>query len=454
MAVFAALSFSSWLSVTSGSIQGADAADPAAPAAPAVLPARPVALPPAAPASAEVIPAPAVAEPAVDTVLEPLERDLPDIDALMSRAIRSGKTPGAVIIIGRRDGVVFKRAYGRRSLIPERHDMTVDTIFDLASLTKPLVVGTLVQWLVETGQLRLEDRAAAYLPDFGVRGKQDLTIEQLLLHVSGLPPTNPLSEYRKGAERARALALGSWLFHMPGRHFMYSDLGYIALGELIEQVTGERLDQTAERVLWRPLGMTDTRYCPSMCDDPRVAPTELARGRKRSPIRGEVHDPRAYRLGGVAGNAGLFSTADDVARFARMLLGEGQIDGVRVLEPASVRRFIEPRPVPDGQRALGWDVSSDFSAARGKELSERAFGHGGYTGTSLWVDPELDLFIVFLSNRNHPYGRGKVIDLQGEIADAAVRALMPGAAAEPEMALRPVDAHDPSSGLHLQGGDG
>jgi CubicO group peptidase (beta-lactamase class C family) len=396
-----------------------------------------------------------VAHAVVETAVDPLERDIPEIEALMSRALRSGKTPGAVIVIGRREGVVFKRAYGRRSIIPERQEMTLDTIFDLASLTKPLVVGALMQWLAETGKLRIEDRAAAYLPDFGVRGKQDLTIEQLLLHTSGLPPTNPLSEYRKGAEQARARALGSWLFHMPGRHFMYSDLGYIALGELIEQVTGERLDQTAERVLWKPLGMTDTRYCPKMCDDPRVAPTELSHGWKRSPIRGEVHDPRAYRLGGVAGNAGLFSTADDVARFARMLLGGGQLDGVRVLQPASVRQFIEPRVVPDGQRALGWDVSSGFSAPRGKELSEHAFGHGGYTGTSLWIDPELDLFIVFLSNRNHPWGRGKVTDLQGEIADAAVRALTPGRAApEPEMALHPVDAHDPSTATVLQGGDG
>lgn len=388
--------------------------------------------------------------------MEPLERDIPEIDALMSRALRSRKTPGAVIIVGRRDGVVFRRAYGRRSIIPKRHDMTLDTIFDLASLTKPLVVGALTQWLVETRQLELEDRAAAYLPDFGVRGKQDLTIEQLLLHTSGLPPTNPLSEYKKGAEQARARALGTWLFRMPGRRFIYSDLGYIALGELIEQVTGERLDVTAERVLWKPLAMTDTRYCPSMCDDPRVAPTELGYGWKRSPIRGEVHDPRAYRLGGVAGNAGLFSTADDVARFARMLLSEGQLDGVRVLSPASVRRFTEARPVPDGLRALGWDVSSDFSAARGEELSERAFGHGGYTGTSLWVDPDLDLFIVFLSNRNHPWGRGKVTELQGEIADAAVHALIPGRAADPdaEMALHPVDANGSPRAAQLQGGDG
>jgi CubicO group peptidase (beta-lactamase class C family) len=273
----------------------------------------------------------------------------------------------------------------------------------------------------------LDARVASHVPEFGVRGKQDITVEQLLLHTSGLPPSNPLSEYRHGAKRARTLALGSWLSALPGRQFIYSDVGYIALGALIESVTGEALDQTAQRVIWGPLGMSDTSYCPSLCADPRVAPTELAYGWQRSPIRGEVHDPRAYQLGGVAGHAGLFSTADDVARFARMLLGAGELDGQRVLSAASVARFTDPHLVPRGRRGLGWDMSTGYSSARGEELSERAYGHGGYTGTSLWIDPQRDLFVVFLSNRNHPYGTGKVTDLQGEVADAAVRALEPAA---------------------------
>lgn len=352
-------------------------------------------------------------------------RELPEVDALMDRALRSGKTPGAVVVAGRRSGVMFRRAYGHRALVPERLPMTVDTVFDLASLSKPIVVGTLVQWLIEQGKLNLEDSVATHLPPFGARGKQSLTVEQLLLHTSGLPPTNSLADYRGSSQRALKLALERYPEALPGRRFIYSDVGFIALGAMIERMLGEPLDETAGRVIFSSLGMADTRYCRSMCDDDRIAPTELNWGWSRSPIRGEVNDPRAYRLGGVAGNAGVFSTADDLARFARMLLARGELDGKRVLSEASVERFTRPRPVPGATRALGWDVSSGFSTPRGRRLSDRAYGHGGSTGTSLWVDPELDLFVVVLTNRNHPYGRGRVLELQGAIADAVAAALNP-----------------------------
>jgi CubicO group peptidase (beta-lactamase class C family) len=353
--------------------------------------------------------------------LAPLE--IPEIDDLVTRAIRAGRTPGAVVVVGRQSGVVFRRAYGRRAIVPQREDMTVDTIFDLASLTKPLVVGTLVQWLIENGRLDVREPAVKYLPEFGVREKYLVTVEQLLLHTSGLPPSNTLRDYWQGAERARSLTLGGYLYKYPGREFIYSDIGYIALGELIENVTGERLDQTAERVIWKPLGMNDTRYCPELCDDPRIAPTELNHGWAKNPIRGQPSDTRVFRLGGVAGNAGVFSSADDVARYARMLLGEGELDGARVLARERVQDMIRPRPVPKATRALGWDVSSGFSSGRGRELSADAVGHGGYTGTSLWIDPAQDLFVVFLSNRNHPFSTGRVTELQGRVTDAAARAL-------------------------------
>lgn len=363
----------------------------------------------------------AAAEAPVRTPLVPL--DLPDIDALIERAIRIGKMPGAVVLVGRRDGIVFRRAYGDRARIPERVPMTPDTIFDLASLSKPLVVGTLAQWLIETGKLRLSDRVAHHLPEFGVRGKSELTVEQLLLHTSGLPPINTLYDYRHGPERAFELTMRTWPEALPNLRFIYSDVGYIALGAMIERITGEQLERTAERVIWGPLGMKDTRFCRELCDDPRIAPTELNYGWKRSPIRGEVSDPRAYRLGGVAGNAGVFSTVDDLARFARMLLGGGELEGARILSAQAVKEFTEPRAVPGGARTLGWDSSTGFSTPRGRLLSDRAYGHGGSTGTSLWIDPELDLFIVFLSNRTHPHGGGRVLDLQGAVADAAATAL-------------------------------
>jgi CubicO group peptidase (beta-lactamase class C family) len=386
-----------------------------------------------------------------------------ELDALLAKAIRGGRTPGAVVVAGGRDGVEFRQAYGRRAILPEREPMTPDTIFDLASLTKPLVVGTLVQWLVENGRLNLRDRAVQYLPEFSVRDKERVTIEQLLLHTSGLPPSNSLNDFKHGPEKARALTLGGWLYKYSGREFIYSDIGYIALGELIENITGERLDRTAERVIWGPLGMRDTRYCPTLCDDPRIAPTELNYGWAKNPIRGEPSDTRVHRLGGVAGNAGLFASADDIARFARMLLNGGQLDGARVLSAQSIREMLLPRTVPKARRALGWDVSSGFSSGRGHLLSEQAVGHSGYTGTSLWIDPGKDLFIIFLSNRNHPFSTGKVTDLQGQVADMLVRALRPEPAhqatleeaATPEAGPgvpAPSLEREPKGNLHQTGG--
>jgi CubicO group peptidase (beta-lactamase class C family) len=361
--------------------------------------------------------------PPSDIATLPASLELPEVDQLMEEALRTKKTPGAVVAVGRAGGVVFLRAYGQRELVPRRAEMTTDTIFDLASLTKPLVVGSLVQVLMDQGKLCFDDLARTYLPEFDVWLEQRVTLEQLLLHTSGLPSSNPLSEYQGGPERALARTLQSPVLAVPGQRFEYSDIGYIALGVLLERVTGERLDALAKRLLWQPLGMSDTQYCVPVCTDPRIAPTDLSLDREMSPIRGQVHDPRAYRLGGIAGNAGLFSTAHDLVRYARMLLAKGKLDGVRVLTPEAVQRFTEPHKVSGGERAPGWDVSVQFHKSRGTLLSPTAYGHGGYTGTQLWIDPEQDLFVLFLSNRNHPYGTGRVLELEGEIADAAVRAL-------------------------------
>lgn len=358
--------------------------------------------------------------------------DMPEIDQLMAEALRTKKTPGAVVVVGRAGGVVFERAYGQRELVPQRVDMTTDTIFDLASLTKPLVVGTLVQVLMDQGKLHFEDLARTYLPELDFYLEQRVTLQQLLLHTSGLPASNPLSEYQGGARQALARTLQSPVLAVPGQRFEYSDIGYIALGVLLERATGERLDALARRLLWQPLGMNDTSYCVPVCKDPRIAPTDLSLDREMSPIRGQVHDPRAYRLGGIAGNSGLFSSPSDLVRYSRMLLSGGELDGVRVLTPDAVQRFTEPHKVSGGDRSAGWDVSAQFHKARGTLLSPRAYGHGGYTGTQLWIDPEQDLFVLFLSNRNHPYGTGRVLELEGEIVDAAIRA------------LRPLDVYDSS----------
>ena len=389
------------------------------PPTPPTPPEAALGVPPSAPAAtvAAVAPAPAAVEP------QPL--DVPAIDALVNQALAEHRMPGAVVIIGRKSGVYFRRAYGQRAILPAPLPMTTTTIFDLASLTKPIVTASLVEWLVERGKLDLDDAVSRHLPAFGANGKAAVTVRQLLEHTGGLPIVNPLKDYRDGPELAYERLFEQRLENAPGRNYLYGDLSYIVLGALIERVAGERLDALAKRVLFDPLGMRETGYLPPRAELERIAPTEVADERPIPLIHGEVHDPRAWLLGGVAGNAGVFSTADDVARFARMLLGEGELDGVRVLSRASVQELTRPEHVPGAVRTPGWDVTSSYSKARGRSLTARAFGHGGYTGTSLWVDPGLDLFVAFLSNRVHPKPEKSVVALEGDIADAAVAALAP-----------------------------
>ncbi|HTV24284.1 MAG TPA: exo-beta-N-acetylmuramidase NamZ domain-containing protein [Polyangiaceae bacterium] len=372
------------------------------------------------PAAAAPAPSPAPAAPP-----EPLPLDIPAIDALVNQALAEHRMPGAVVIIGRGSGVYFRRAYGQRAILPAPLPMTTTTIFDLASLTKPIVTASLVQSLVDRRLLDLDDPVSKYVSAFGSRGKAAVTVRQLLEHTGGLPIVNPLKDYKDGPERAYERVFDQRLENAPGQNYLYGDLSYIVLGALVERVSGERLDALAKRVLFEPLGMRETGYLPPRSELARIAPTEVADERPIPLIHGEVHDPRAWLLGGVAGNAGLFSTADDVARFARMLLGEGELDGVRVLSRASVQELTRPEHVPGAVRTPGWDVVSSYSKARGRFLSARAFGHGGYTGTSLWIDPQLDLFVGFLSNRVHPKPEKSVIALEGDIADAAVAALAP-----------------------------
>jgi uncharacterized protein YbbC (DUF1343 family) len=347
--------------------------------------------------------------------------DLTAIDALIAHAIASKKLPGAVLAVGTSDRVLALRAYGRRAIVPAPEPMTTDTLFDLASLTKPVATASAVMALVDAGKLRLEDRARRHLPELD-RSAARVTVRQLLLHASGLPHVDPLRPYDAGPAAGLAAALSARPEHPPGSGFHYGDLGYIWLGELVRRVGGEPLDAFTERALFAPLGMRDTRWNPPASWIARIAPTEITEQRGPSPvlIRGLVHDPRAYRLGGVAGHAGLFSSAGDLSRFARMLLQRGALDGVRVLSAERVVELTTPVPVGDALRTPGWDAQSAYSRLRGTRLSPRAFGHGGHTGVSLWLDPGRNLFVLFLSNRVHPDGKGDVISLIGAVTDAVV----------------------------------
>lgn len=345
---------------------------------------------------------------------------LEEIDRIVAEGLKSKKMCGCVVLVGRRGKVVFLKAYGHKQIEPSRVAMTTDTVFDLASLTKPIATATSVMILVDRGRLRLEDRVAKHVPEFGRSGKQDITVFQLLTHQGGMIPDNPLADYGDGPEKAwqRLFALKPRV--PPGSKFIYSDVGYLVLGELVRRVSGKGLDEFARDEIFRPLGMSETGYLPEEPLRRRAAPTEKRDG---AWIRGEVHDPRAYLLGGVAGHAGLFSTAEDLAIYARMMLGGGRLGDVRILSPEAVAKMTRPYRISAGRRGLGWDMKTGYSSNRGRSFSSRAFGHGGFTGTVIWMDPELGLFLIFLSNRLHPDGKGSVNPLAGRIGTVAADAI-------------------------------
>ncbi|MCA9583548.1 MAG: beta-lactamase family protein, partial [Myxococcales bacterium] len=320
-------------------------------------------------------------------------------------------------------GLAFLRAYGHRSLVPERQPMAVDTLFDLASLTKPVVTATAIGVLIDRGALRLDDPVQRYLPTFSGNGKDRVTLRDLLLHRSGMPSVNTLRSMegiprRVAIDRIATLPLES----PPGEVFRYSDLGYILLGEVVERVSGKGLADFARGAILDPLGMVESAFNPGPDLRDRVAVTEQTDKRGPEPvwIAGEVHDPRAYRLGGVAGNAGLFATASDLARYAEMLLGHGARGKARVLSPETFRALTTPVGIRGTIRTPGWDVRSSYGTQRSKGFSEASFGHGGYTGTSLWVDPLRDLYVAVLTNRVHPEPTGDMRPLARAIGDVAL----------------------------------
>jgi uncharacterized protein YbbC (DUF1343 family) len=327
---------------------------------------------------------------------------------VVAKAIADKRAPGAVVLVLHQNTVVFRKAYGDRQMQPTREPMTADTVFDLASLTKPIATATAIMLLIEEGKLRLGDRVAKHLPAFGKHGKEVITVEQLLLHTSGLIADNAVDDYLHGRAKAFENINGLKLKSATGERFTYSDVGFIVLGELVEKLSGQPLDAFCKKRIFEPLGMNDTTFLPPKGLAARAAPTERVKGEW---LRGVVHDPRSRAIGGVAGHAGLFSTADDLATYARMLLrgGEG------LLKKETARLFTTPRDVPGGQRTPGWDARTSYSAPRGRYFG--GFGHTGFTGTSIWIDPASETAVIILTNRVHPDGKGNVTALRREVAN-------------------------------------
>lgn len=356
--------------------------------------------------------------------------DFSAVDQAVTAAVGRGDCPGAVVLIVHQDEVVYRKAFGHRAVQPDKVPMTADTVFDLASLTKPVATGTAVMHLIERGELAIDDPVSQHWPAFAANGKDKVTVGHLLLHTSGLTADNPLADYADGRPKALERIAGLKLEAPAGTRFRYSDVGFIVLGELVERVGGRPLDEYAREHVFKPLGMTDTGFQPAGDVLKRAAPTGR---REEKSIAGVVHDPRAFRLGGVAGHAGLFGTADDLGKYCRMLLRAGDLDGVRVLAAESVGRFTEPREVPappakGGMRKLyrsyGWDVDTPYTAQRGELFAAAdGYGHTGFTGTSVWLDVPSRTAVIILTSRLHPLDGGNVVRLRREVGTAVAKAV-------------------------------
>jgi serine-type D-Ala-D-Ala carboxypeptidase len=348
---------------------------------------------------------------------------LANINRVVERGIKAGGYPGAAVVVGRRGAVVWEKGFGHLGWTAESDNVVAErTMYDLASLTKVIGTTTAVMILFDEGKIRLDDPVARYIPEFTGGGKENITIRLLLEHRSGLPAGRDLWRVAHTPDEARAAVLSTPLFAQPGQYFEYSDLGADVLGFVVEAASGQKLDEFLAARVFTPLGMTDTHFRPEASLRGRIAPTEINPPRGY-PIRGEVHDENAYALGGVAGHAGLFSTASDLSIFAQMLLNRGTFNGTRIVADSTVVMFTRRAA---GTRALGWDTCAGEYGC-GKYMSANAYGHTGFTGTSLWIDPDRDMFVVLLTNRVHAARArrpAKVIsDVRADLADAAVLAV-------------------------------
>jgi uncharacterized protein YbbC (DUF1343 family)/CubicO group peptidase (beta-lactamase class C family) len=362
------------------------------------------------------------------------------MDAVIQNSIEKKELPGAVVLVGRHGKVVWRKAYGARAVEPRREAMTLDTIFDLASLTKVVATTTSIMMLIEQGKVRLSDTVVQFIPEMKGEGRDAVTIEQLLTHVSGFAPDFDLRDRWTGHDEAMKRLYREPLRSPPGTRFVYSDIGYIALGEVVHRLSGLMLDEFARRNIFTPLGMRSTGFRPDASLVSRIAPTEKRRGQMsylgdsaadagsegEQWLRGQVHDPTSFRMSGVAGHAGLFSTADDLAIFCQMLLNGGVYNGARILSPMTIAAMTQPRAVAESgaARGLGWDIATSFSTNKGDLFPLGSFGHTGFTGTSLWIDPTSDSFVVFLSNRVHPDGKGDVASLRGRVASIVASSII------------------------------
>jgi uncharacterized protein YbbC (DUF1343 family)/CubicO group peptidase (beta-lactamase class C family) len=342
------------------------------------------------------------------------------IDSVARQEIAAEGLPGAVILVGHQDKIVYRKAFGYRSLVPQRNPMTVNTIFDLASLTKVVATTNAIMQLVDAGKVDLNAPVSRYLPEFNNNGKSRITIKELLTHTSGLRPDVTCPGGWTGYEGAISAIAYDHPTRPPGSTFRYSDANFITLGEVVHRVSGKPLDLYCQEKIFRPLGMRHTTFKPPAKWQGIIAPTDYQGNRLRW---GEVSDPTAHRMGGVAGNAGVFSTADDLALLVQMLLNDGVgSNGTRILSAKAVAAMTKPYCAGGTcVRGLGWDMESPYSRGFNAAFCKGSFGHTGYTGTSIWVDPRSETFLIILTSRLHPHGRRSCNELRARVAETLAR---------------------------------
>jgi len=343
------------------------------------------------------------------------------IDAAIERAIAAGKAPGAVVRL-ESGGTVYQKSYGAKSVEPVLLPMTDDTIFDSASLTKVIATAPAIMLLAERDKLRLDDKVDHWITNFKAHGKGAVTIRHLLTHTSGLRPSLSSEPTWSGLAKAIDLAKEERLTSQPGTKFRYSDINFILLGEIVQLASGQLLDEFTSKHIYQRLGMRDTGFLPPFEQRSRVAPTERVDGEI---LHGIVHDPTARRMDGVAGHAGLFTTAADLSRFAQMMLNGGKLNGRRIFKSETVQLMTSVH-TPKGMKAkrgLGWDIDSPYSSPRGNHFKIGGYGHTGWTGGSLWIDPASRTIVILMTSRTHPDGKGNVIALRREVATLAAEAL-------------------------------
>ncbi len=340
------------------------------------------------------------------------------VDPIIDEAVQSHLIPGAVLIVGRDNQIVYRKAYGLKAWLPEKEPMAVDTIFDAASLTKVIATTPSVMRLFEQGKLRIDDPVTKYLPEFQ-GGKSDITIRLLMTHFSGMPPDVELVPAWTGYETGIEKALTAKPIAPPGQKFIYSDINFLLMGEIVRRLSGQTLAEFVHDQIYAPLGMNETGFLPNPSLIPRIAPTEYEEA-NGMPFRGVVHDPTARYMGGIAGHAGVFTTADDLAKYAQMLVNMGTLGSAHIFNPETVRKFTEPGSPADQPvlRGLGWDIDSPFSSNRGELFPIGSYGHTGFTGTSLWIDPSSHSFVIFLSNVVHLKRGNSLSSLRSRLATA------------------------------------